>query len=96
VRLKSCRTPLSDCLLASFIRLASAQATHDPAHSTWREYGAQYSALPPWTTFTAYDLNTGDIVWERPIGEVPELAAKGYKDTGSQFPKINPVATAAA
>lgn len=49
---------------------------------------------PPWTTFTAYDLNTGDIAWQRPLGEVPELAEKGFKDTGSHFPKINPVVTA--
>ena len=49
---------------------------------------------PPWTTLTAYDLNTGDIRWQRPLGEVPELAEKGFKDTGSHFPKTNPVVTA--
>jgi quinoprotein glucose dehydrogenase len=49
---------------------------------------------PPWTTLTAYDLNTGDIRWQIPLGEVPELAAKGYKNTGSHFPKVNPVVTA--
>ncbi|MBS1823077.1 MAG: PQQ-binding-like beta-propeller repeat protein [Acidobacteria bacterium] len=49
---------------------------------------------PPWTTFTAYDLNTGDIRWQVPLGEVPELAAQGHKDTGSHFPKTNPVVTA--
>jgi quinoprotein glucose dehydrogenase len=43
---------------------------------------------------TAYDLNTGDIRWQIPLGEVPELAAKGYKNTGSHFPKVNPVVTA--
>ncbi|QNI35917.1 outer membrane protein assembly factor BamB family protein [Edaphobacter albus] len=49
---------------------------------------------PPWTTLTAYDLNSGDIRWQIPLGEVPELAAKGIKNTGSHFPKINPVVTA--
>ena len=48
---------------------------------------------PPWTTLTAYDLNTGDIRWQIPLGEVPELAAQGHKDTGSHFPKVNPVVT---
>ena len=42
---------------------------------------------PPWTTLTAYDLNEGTIEWQVPLGEVPELAAKGFKDTGSHFPE---------
>jgi quinoprotein glucose dehydrogenase len=49
---------------------------------------------PPWTTLTAYDLNQGTIEWQVPLGEVPELAAKGIHDTGSHFPKVAPVVTA--
>ncbi len=49
---------------------------------------------PPWTRLTAYDLNQGSIAWQVPLGEVPELAAKGIKDTGSHFPKVGPVVTA--
>ena len=49
---------------------------------------------PPWSSLTAYDLNSGTIQWQRPLGEVPELAAKGSKDTGSHYPKVGPVATA--
>ena len=49
---------------------------------------------PPWTSLTAYDLNTGTITWKIPLGEVPELAAKGITDTGSHFPKVGPVVTA--
>lgn len=49
---------------------------------------------PPWTTLTAYDLNTGAIKWQEPLGEVPELAAKGITNTGSHFPKVGPVVTA--
>ena len=48
---------------------------------------------PPWTTLTAYDLNKGTIKWQVPLGEVPELAAKGFKNTGSHFPKVGPVVT---
>ncbi len=49
---------------------------------------------PPWTTFTAYDLNTGTIRWQEPLGDVPELAAEGHPNTGTQYPKVNPVVTA--
>jgi quinoprotein glucose dehydrogenase len=49
---------------------------------------------PPWTTLTAYDLNEGTIEWQVPLGEVPELAAKGFKDTGAHFSKVGPVVTA--
>jgi quinoprotein glucose dehydrogenase len=49
---------------------------------------------PPWTSLTAYDLNSGTIRWQIPLGEVPELAAQGFHDTGSHFPKTGPVVTA--
>ena len=49
---------------------------------------------PPWTTMTSYDLNAGTIRWQIPLGEIPELAAKGVTDTGGHFPKVGPVVTA--
>ncbi len=49
---------------------------------------------PPWSSLTAYDLNQGTILWKIPLGDVPELAAKGIKGTGSHFPKVGPVVTA--
>jgi len=39
---------------------------------------------PPWGTLSAIDLNTGKYVWRRPLGEYPELAAKGMRNTGSE------------
>ena len=39
---------------------------------------------PPWGTLSAIDLNTGQYVWRRPLGEYPELVARGLKDTGSE------------
>jgi quinoprotein glucose dehydrogenase len=49
---------------------------------------------PPWTTLTAYDLSRGTIEWQVPLGQVPELAARGIHNTGSHFPKVAPVVTA--
>lgn len=49
---------------------------------------------PPWTSLTAYDLNDGTIKWSIPLGDVPQLAAKGVTQTGAQYPKAGPVITA--
>ena len=38
---------------------------------------------PPWGTLNAIDLNTGEYVWKKTFGEVPELEAKGITGTGS-------------
>jgi len=38
---------------------------------------------PPWGTLNAVDLNEGKIAWQIPLGEHPELLAKGIRDTGS-------------
>ncbi len=44
-----------------------------------------YPAIaPPWGTLTAIDLNTGEQAWQVPLGEYPELAAQGLKETGSE------------
>ena len=40
--------------------------------------------VPPWGTLNAIDLNTGKYLWKVPLGEYPELVAKGIKDTGSE------------
>lgn len=43
-----------------------------------------YPAIaPPWGTLSAIDLDKGEIRWQIPFGEFPELAAKGMKNTGS-------------
>jgi quinoprotein glucose dehydrogenase len=39
---------------------------------------------PPWGTLNAIDLNKGEIAWKIPLGEYPELAAKGLRNTGTE------------
>ncbi len=44
-----------------------------------------YPAIaPPWGTLNAIDLGTGQYKWKINLGEYPELAAKGMKNTGSE------------
>ena len=49
---------------------------------------------PPWSTMTAYDLNTGDIRWQVPYGTVPRLAEQGITNTGVLSQRGGPVLTA--
>ncbi len=44
-----------------------------------------YPAIaPPWGTLSAINLNTGEYVWKINLGEYPELAAEGLKNTGTE------------
>ena len=38
---------------------------------------------PPWGTLNAIDLVGGDILWKVPLGEYPQLVAKGIRNTGT-------------
>ena len=53
-----------------------------------------YAAIgPPWGNLTAINLNNGEHVWQIPLGEYPELKAKGIPATGTEN-YGGPVATA--
>jgi quinoprotein glucose dehydrogenase len=39
---------------------------------------------PPWGTLTAMDLNHGEIAWQVPLGEHPELTQRGVPPTGTR------------
>ena len=42
------------------------------------------AVAPPWGTLNAIDLNTGEYLWKIPLGEYPELTAKGVTNTGTE------------
>lgn len=44
-----------------------------------------YPAIkPPWGTLNAINLNTGEYLWQVPLGEYPELSKKGIPPTGTE------------
>ena len=44
-----------------------------------------YPAIkPPWGVLTAINLNTGEFAWQVPLGEHPELTARGTPRTGTE------------
>jgi quinoprotein glucose dehydrogenase len=48
---------------------------------------------PPWAELVAVSTKTGDIVWRVPLGEYPELEAKGITGTGTVGVSGAPIAT---
>jgi quinoprotein glucose dehydrogenase len=84
---------ITDYLLTGHDTTAEAPAIAQ-ADPNWQKYRNEGYILmrdpegyppitPPWGTLNAIDLNKGEIRWQIPFGEYPELAAKGIKNTGS-------------
>lgn len=77
---------LADTVIASQYQAASS-AQHRYVHEGWNELKDQdgYPGVkPPWGTLNAIDLNKGALLWKIPLGEYPELLAKGIPTTGTQ------------
>lgn len=52
-------------------------------YNRWYDSSGYPISAPPWGTITAVNLNTGNIVWQVPLGEFPALRAKGVPPTGT-------------
>ncbi len=52
-------------------------------YPTFRDPDGYPAIAPPWGTLSAVDLVKGDILWKVPLGEYPELVAKGIRHTGT-------------
>jgi quinoprotein glucose dehydrogenase len=67
---------------------------YNSPYDFFNNYANGMSAMgPPWSQLTAYDLNTGKIIWQVPNGEMPGLPG-GKTEPGSYAPRGGPVATA--
>jgi quinoprotein glucose dehydrogenase len=62
---------------------ANWQKYRNEGYILFRDPDGYPPLTPPWGTLNAIDLNKGEIRWQTPLGEYPELAAKGMKGTGS-------------
>lgn len=69
------------------IQVVSSQKGSIPYQHTgynrWYDRNGYPISAPPWGTLTATDLNTGERLWQVPLGEYPELTAKGIAPTGT-------------
>jgi quinoprotein glucose dehydrogenase len=90
---------LTDEAVQAIVTFVRTGRDRDPEHASPDEAALKYrftgykkfldpdgypAITPPWGTLTAIDLNTGEHAWQVPLGEYPELAAKGLTDTGSE------------
>lgn len=53
-------------------------------YNRWLDANGYPAVKPPWGTLHAIDLNTGDYRWSVPLGELPELTARGIPKTGTE------------
>ena len=53
-------------------------------YNRWLDPDGYPAVKPPWGTLNAINLNTGEYLWRVPLGEYPELTARGVPTTGTE------------
>ena len=53
-------------------------------YNRWFDPEGYPAVKPPWGTLNAIDLNTGEHVWNIPLGEFEELTERGIPQTGTE------------
>jgi quinoprotein glucose dehydrogenase len=53
-------------------------------YNRWLDTNGYPAIKPPWGTLNAINLNTGEYEWTVPLGEYPELVARGIPPTGTE------------
>ncbi|WP_193213588.1 PQQ-binding-like beta-propeller repeat protein [Luteolibacter marinus] len=53
-------------------------------YNRWLDPDGYPAVKPPWGTLHAIDLNRGEFQWSVPLGEYPELSARGIPKTGTE------------
>ena len=54
-------------------------------YTRWYDSKGYPVSRPPWGTLTAIEMNSGKHLWQIPLGEYPELTAKGIAPTGTDL-----------
>jgi len=69
-------------IAAKSTELSSSSYMHT-GYNRWYDSGGYPISSPPWGTLTAINMNSGKRIWQIPLGEYPELTAKGIPVTGT-------------
>ncbi len=64
--------------------IAEMNRYHFTGYRKFHDPDGYPAVAPPWGTLNAIDLNTGKYLWKVPLGDYPELAAKGMGSTGTE------------